>query len=584
MALFFYVIILTMIDDIKFNNVTFTYEGAKQPALRDVNLTVSPGEIILITGPAGSGKTTLCSCINGLVPHYHEGELSGDVMIRKYNTRNSRVGGLASLVGMVFQDPESQLVTNSVADEVAFGPENFGVPREKINQRIAEALIATRLEGYDEREPHTLSGGEQQACVIASVFAMRPEIYVLDEPLANLDPEGKAKVLRVVVELAKRYGKTLILVEHALEEVLPLVDRIIVLDKGKIVRDSPVEKALDAGDIPFVFTRPPVVRLGEKYKLRPLPLSSEDFYEKFQARYKVHNTQWEDSSQSNFEVGKQVIKIDGISFSYDKSENHQRKALNNINLSIGAGEMVAILGRNGSGKTTLIRHIIGLLQPDSGKVVVLDKDVALTPTHELAKRVGFCFQNPNHQIVSFNVRDEIIFGLKAHGIDPDEFETRIHDSLEFVNMLDYIDAEVFDLGKGQKQRIALASVLSLNPEILIVDEPTTGQDPRMAQEIFEILKRLNESGTTVLIITHQIDYAAAYAKRAVVLGEGKIKFDGAIQNLLVEKDLMQASALEMPEITRLASLMSRHGIPPWLVTMEALDQAIAKVVEASNGY
>ena len=200
------------------------------------------------------------------------------------------------------------------------------------------------------------------------------------------------------------------------------------------------------------------------------------------------------------------------------------------------------------------------------------------------ENVGFCFQNPNHQIVSFNVRDEIIFGLKAHGIDPDEFETRIRESLEFVNMLDYIDAEVFDLGKGQKQRIALASVLSLNPEILIVDEPTTGQDPRMAQEIFEIIKRLNESGTTVLIITHQIDYAAAYAKRAVVLGEGRIKFDGPIQDLLVEKDLMQASALEMPEITRLASLMSRHGIQPWLVTMEALDQAIAKVVEASNGY
>jgi len=569
-----------MIDDIKFNNVTFTYEGAKQPALQNVNLTVSPGEIILITGPAGSGKTTLCSCINGLVPHYHEGDLSGDVMIRKYNTRNSRVGGLASLVGMVFQDPESQLVTNSVADEVAFGPENFGVPREKIVQRIAEALKATRLEGYDEREPHTLSGGEQQACVIASVFAMRPEIYVLDEPLANLDPEGKAIVLRVVVELAKQHGKTLILVEHALEEVLPLVDRIIVLDKGKIVRDGPVKEVLDAGDIPFVFTRPPVVRLGEKYNLKPLPLSSDDFYEKFQAHYKLANTEWEGLSQDDIEVGKPVIKIDGIYFSYDKSGNHQREALNNISLSICAGEMVAILGRNGSGKTTLIRHIIGLLQPDSGKVIVLDKDVALTPTHELAKNVGFCFQNPNHQIVSFNVRDEIIFGLKAHGIDPDEFETRIHDSLEFVNMLDYIDAEVFDLGKGQKQRIALASVLSLNPEILIVDEPTTGQDPRMAQEIFEIIKRLNESGTTVLIITHQIDYAAAYAQRAVVLGEGRIKFDGAIQNLLVEKDLMQASALEMPEITRLASLMSRHGIPPWLVTMEALDQAIAKMVEA----
>jgi len=573
-----------MTFDIEFQNLTFTYEGADQPALKDIDLTISPGEIILITGPAGSGKTTLCCCINGLVPHFHEGDLIGDVLVREHNTRRSRVGGLASLVGMVFQDPESQLVTNSVADEVAFGPENFGVPREEINQRVADALRDTRLEGYDEREPHTLSGGEQQACVIAAVYAMQPEIYVMDEPLANLDPEGKAKVLRVVVELAKQRGKTLVLVEHALEEVLPLVDRVIVVNKGQIVRDGPVEEILEAGDIPFVFTRPPVVRLGEKYGLTPLPLSSQDFYEKFQARYNLDNIQWEDSSQNDFKVGIQVIKIEDISFSYDKNATNQAEALRNISLSVSAGEMVAILGRNGSGKTTLVRHIIGLLQPDAGKVVVLNKDVAMTPTYELARDVGFCFQNPNHQIVSFNVRDEIIFGLKAHGIDPGEFDSRIQESLEFVNMLDYIDTEVFDLGIGQKKRITLASVLSLRPEILIVDEPTTGQDPRMALEIFEIIKRLNDSGTTVLIITHQIDYAAAYAKRAVVLDGGRIKFDGAIKDLLVDQDLMQASALEMPQTTRLASLMSRHGILPWLVTMEALDQAISKLVETSNGH
>ena len=564
--------------DIEFKNLTFTYEGAKQPALSDVNLTVSQGEIILITGPAGSGKTTLCSCINGLVPHFHEGELEGDVFVRTYNTRTSRVGGLASIVGMVFQDPESQLVTNSVADEVAFGPENFGVPREEINHRVADALIATRLEGYDEREPHTLSGGEQQACVIAAVYAMQPEIYVMDEPLANLDPEGKAQVLRVVVEIAKERGKTLILVEHALQEVLPFVDRVIVMNNGQIVRDGPLEEILEAGDIPFVFTRPPVVRLGEKYGLTPLPLSSEDFYEQFQARYATEASPFEELIHEDVIAGKPVIKIDGISFSYDGSGNHRAEALKDISLSIAAGEMVAIIGRNGSGKTTLIRHIIGLLQPNKGEVVVLNKNVALTPTHELARNVGFCFQNPSHQIVSFNVRDEIIFGLKAHDVDPAEFEPRIREALEFVNMLDYIDAEVFDLGKGQKQRIALASVLSLRPEILIVDEPTTGQDPRMAQEIFEILQRLNVAGTTVIIITHQIDFAAAYTRRAIVLGEGRIKYDGAIQELLVNKELMQASALEMPETTKLASLMSPLGIPPWLVTMEELDQAISKLV------
>ncbi len=569
--------------DIEFKNVTFTYEGTDRPALNNVSLAVSPGEIILITGPAGSGKTTLCSCIIGLVPHFHEGKLSGDVLVRGYNTRRSRVGGLASLVGMVFQDPESQLVTNSVADEVAFGPENLGVSREEINQRVEMALKATRLQGYDEREPHTLSGGEQQACVIASVYAMHPEIYVMDEPLANLDPEGKAQVLRVVVDLAKQRGKTLILVEHSLDEVLPLVERVIVLDKGQIVRDGPVERVLAEGDIPFVFTRPPVVRLGEKYGLNPLPLSSGQFYESLRAHYSLKEI--EPTAPPYFAAphGDPIIRVDDIVFSYKNDTIQQRNALQNVSLTVHAGEFVAVLGRNGSGKTTLIRHIIGLLQPDAGKVFVLGRDVALTPTHELARHVGFCFQNPNHQIVSFNVRDEIIFGLKAHGIAPSEFNARIHEALEFVNMLDFMNAEVFNLGKGQKQRLALASVLALRPEILIVDEPTTGQDPHMAREIFEIINRLNEAGTTILIISHHIEFAAAYARRALVLREGRVRYDGPIRRLLMDEDLMKDSALEMPETTRLAALLSRHGVPPWLVTMEELDDAIGQLVEASHG-
>jgi energy-coupling factor transporter ATP-binding protein EcfA2 len=388
--------------------------------------------------------------------------------------------------------------------------------------------------------------------------------------------------MRVVVDLAKQRGKTLILVEHALEEVLPLVERVIVMDKGQIVRDGPVGKVLAQGDIPFVFTRPPVTQLGEKYGLNPLPLSSEQFYESLGALYSLGRIDSIDIHAPYSEPGEPVIQVENIVFSYQNDSIQNTKALQNVSLTIHAGEYIAILGRNGSGKTTLIRHMIGLLRPDAGRVNVLDQNVAVTPTHELARHIGFCFQNPNHQIVSFNVRDEIIFGLKAHGIEPSEFETRIHESLEFVNMLDFLDAEVFDLGKGQKQRLALASVLSLRPEILIVDEPTTGQDPRMAREIFEILNRLNQAGTTILVITHNIDFAATYASRAIVLQEGKIKFDGPIRGLLMNRDLMKDAALEMPQTTRLASLLSRHGVPPWLVTIEQLDHAIGALVEASH--
>lgn len=565
--------------DIEFQKVSFQYEGADGFALQDIDLQIAAGEIVLITGPAGSGKTTLCSCINGLVPHYHEGKLTGQVLVRGYNTAKARIGGLASLVGMVFQDPESQLVTASVADEVAFGPENLGVPREEINQRVSAALMATRLPGYDDRDPHSLSGGEQQACVIAAIYAMHPEIYIMDEPLANLDPVGRAQVLKVVVEVAKQRGKTLVIVEHALEEVLPMVDRILVLDHGQIVRDGPVSEALSAGDLPKVFTRPPIVRLAEKYHLTPLPLTPDHFYEALNARYRLKKINPNHANPGQALVGEPIIELRDVSFSYDQ----QHATLDNINLRFYEGELVAILGRNGSGKTTLVRHIIGLLQPDQGKVVVLGKDVSVTPTHELAQHVGFCFQNPNHQIVSFNVRDEMAFGLKAHNIDPSEFEDRIRESLAFVDMLDYVDAEIFDLGKGQKQRLALASVLTLKPRVLIIDEPTTGQDPQMTDEIFEIIKRLNDAGTTVLMITHKVDYAAIYAQRAVVMQNGKVAYDGPIRPLMSDLETLQANSLDLPDITKLAARLKEHGVPAWLVTAEELDAALEQLVEAPNG-
>lgn len=554
-----------MTIDIEFQNVTFYYEGSNTPALKDINLSINLGEIVLITGPAGSGKTTLCSCINGLIPHYHEGNLEGDVLVRTYNTKKARIGGLASLVGMVFQDPESQLVTSSVADEVAFGPENFGIPREEINQRVEAALKATRLEGYEDREPYNLSGGEQQACVIASVYALQPEIYVMDEPLANLDPSGRSQVLRLIIDVAKKRGKTLVIVEHALEEVIPLVDRIIVMHQGEIVRDGSVEAVLSSGDLPDVFTRPPIIRLAEKFLHQVRPLTPEKFYEEFSNRHSLGTVQAKHSITSEPDVnGKPIIEIKEVSFSY----NQEKEALKNINLTIHEGELVAILGRNGSGKTTLVRHLIGLIKPDENKIFVRGKDVALTPTHELAQDVGFCFQNPNHQIVTFKVRDEVMFGLKAHNVPSSEYEERIHDALEIVDMLDYINAEVFDLGKGQKQRLALASVLALKPHILIIDEPTTGQDPQMAEGIFSIIKNLNEMGTTVLMITHQMEYAASYARRAIVLRSGEITFDGPIKNLIANRNFMEENYLDLPEVTKIAGQFSKHGIPAWLVKID----------------
>ena len=564
---------------IQFKDVTFTYAGSKAPALKDINLEIKTGEIVLISGPAGSGKTTLCSCINGLIPHYHEGDLAGNVTVGPYDTRNVRVGGLASLVGMVFQDPESQLVTNSVADEVAFGPENLGIPRDEIEKRVEEALKVTRLRGYEEREPYSLSGGEQQACVIAATYSMQPEIYVMDEPLANLDPAGRAQVMEVVIKMARQRGKTLVIVEHALEEMLPLVERVIVMDKGKIVRDGSVASVLAAGDIKGIFMRPTIVRLAEEMSINSHPIKPEQLIQEIHSHFKPAALKARIEKEHSNGKGELVIEMQDVTYAYEKGMH----ALYDVSLKIHAGEFVALMGRNGSGKTTLVSHLIALLQPNKGKVIVTGKDTSETPTHILARDVGFCFQNPNHQIVSFNVKEEMTFGLKAHGIAPEEFDTRIRDALKIVNMQDYLDAEIFDLGKGQKQRIALASVLTLKPNILVVDEPTTGQDPEMALDIFNIIKTLNQAGTTVIAITHNVELAALFAQRAIVLNKGHVAFDGAISDLLCNEELMQANSLELPPITKLAKNLSQFGIPPNTVRYEDMKQYLQTIVEVPHG-
>lgn len=559
--------------DIDFDKVTFTYEDAPSPALADINLKIKSGETILITGPSGSGKTTLVSCLIGLVPHFHEGRLAGEIKVLGRNIRRTRIGVMASKVGLVFQDPESQLVTASVADEIAFGPENLGTPRPEIEQRVQEAIKVARLEGYENREPINLSGGEQQATAIAAIYAMHPEIYVMDEPTSNLDPLGTKQILSLIVDIAKKRGKTLVIVEHKLEEVLPLVDRVVVMNKGRIVRDGPVSEVLAGGDIPGVFTCPPITQLAQRLGLAELPLAADEIQPMIAARLKPGNGLLPPTPNKARPSGEPVIEISDLWYTYGPDT----PALRGVNLTVRQGEFVAILGRNGSGKTTLVRHLIGLNQPDKGSVTVLGRPVAETPIPELAQRVGFCFQNPNHQMVSFYVKDELAFGMKVRNYSPEQIEQASKEALAFVGMSDYLEAEVLSLGKGLAQRLALASVLTLQPDILIVDEPATGQDPQMTLEIFELIKQLNDAGKTVLLITHKFDLAARYASRAVVMNRGQITYDGPFLEIVSQPEFLRENSLDQLQITRLATGLGTFGIPPWIVTVDQMISELNRV-------
>jgi energy-coupling factor transport system ATP-binding protein len=560
--------------DIEFIDVSFTYEGAKTPVLENINLRVQPGEVVLLTGPSGAGKTTLCSCLNGLVPHFHNGVLKGQVLVKGRDTKKTRVGVLSSLVGLVFQDPESQLISPTVADEIAFGPENLAVPRDEIVKRVEEGLEVARLKGFEEREPHNLSGGEQQACAIAAIFAMYPEIYVMDEPTSNLDPLGTQHILSIMVKVAKERSKTLLIAEHKLEEILPMVDRVVIMDRGRIVRDDTVEGALSKGDIEHVFVRPPLVHLAEKLQLDAQPLTAEQFYPALTKNYKLDGLIMDECPMAEKNKGQPVIEIKGLRHSY----GGVNAALNGVDLTIYQGELVSVLGRNGSGKTTLVKHINGLLKPAEGSVIVLGQDTTQTTTAKLAKKVGFCFQNPNHQMITFVVKDELALGPKSLGLDKREIERRSLEALEFVGMAGQMETDVVALGKGQKQRLALASVLTMKPEILIIDEPTTGQDPQMTEDIFEIIRSLNEEGTTVLVITHKFDYAAAYTERTVILADGKIVYDGPVGPALMDEELLRENSLAQPQVSRLAAKLRAQNVPGNIVTVDQMYDVLSKLI------
>ena len=570
--------------DILMEDVSFTYRGANHPALENINLTVKQGEIVMISGPAGAGKTTLCCTLNGLVPHFFRGKLSGSVLVQGLNTKKHTISFLSHRVGILFQDPAAQLVSPTVEDEVAFGAENYGVPREKIIPRVKEAMEMVRIEKYATHNPHRLSGGEQQACALAAVTAMRPAIYVLDEPTSNLDPIGSYRVLELITALARRENKTIIIVEHKMEELLPLVDRLIILNEGKIILEgSPRELLEEVERMEQIGLKPPQVTLlaerlqREGLEIPTWPITVEEAIETFSKIFKEKKRKESvPTKEQTVEPQEEIIRTENLWHIYEDGT----EAVRGVTVKFYRGEFVGIIGQNGSGKTTLVKHFNGLLRPTRGRVTVEGIDTLDVPIPTLAKKVGYAFQNPDFQICKSTVQEELAFGPKNLKLPQEEIDKRTKEVAEALGLKDMLDANPFSLSKGERQKVAVASILAMQPDVLIIDEPTTGQSPGVGRQMMEFYKRLNEAGKTIIVITHDMNLAAEYAKRTIVLKDGQILLDGSTREVYTQVETLQTSFIRPPQITRFAQAMARYGLVGDVISV---DEMYEQVIDLLGG-
>lgn len=528
---------------VSIRDVSYRYPGMEGVALQGFSLDVEEGELLLVTGVSGAGKSTLLRLLNGLVPHFHGGEVAGSVLVAGSDPVRLGPGEMSEVVGLVFQDPEAQVVAEVVEDEIAFGMENAGLPVATMSKRIEESLDALGIAHLRKRRVSTLSGGERQRVTIASVLTMQPRVLVLDEPTSQLDPQSAEEVLDSIVKLNKDLGLTVILSEHRLERVVQHADRILYLAAGGETIVGEPREVLER--MPIV---PPIAQVGKLLGWRPLPLSVKEA-RKFIAeggrqkaeggsessKFKVQSSKAERSAGSASHSGNPQSAIEGVSFGYG-----ERRVFRDFSLAFGGGEITALMGRNGSGKTTILRLVLGLLRPQSGRVLTLGLDTRETSLEEMARVVGYVPQQPDVLLFNDTVQQEIDFTRRAHGLAPDGVEL-----LDRLGLTRYSEHDPRDLSVGERQRVALAAVLAGEPQMLALDEPTRGLDYLQKEALGKLLRGLRDEGKTIVLATHDVEFAAQIADRVVLLGEGGIVADGEAH------EVMSGSLLFSTQVSKL---------------------------------
>ena len=538
---------------IEFKNFGFKYFAQMEPTLYDIDLTINRGEKVVIVGPSGSGKSTIGHCINGLIPFSLKGEISGSLKVCGEETKNCDIFSLSKHVGTVLQDSDGQFVGLSVGEDIAFALENDLVPVDEIRETVKRVADIVDMGGHLKSSPHELSGGQKQRVSFAGVMVDDVDILLFDEPLANLDPATGKTAIALIDDVWRQYEKTVIIIEHRLEDVLYRdVDRIIVISEGRIVADMTPDEMMASGVLPGLGIREPLYVTAMKYagidvtpdihagRLETLDIDA----------VKEPLLKWA-AQKIDREIEEErpvILEAEDMDFQYTS----RRKILQNINFKIHEGEMVSIVGTNGAGKSTLAKVICGFVHEDKGCIKYYGENIKDWTIKERGERFGYVMQNPNQMISKPMIYDEVALGLTIRGVPQEQIEERVNQALRVCGLYPFKKWPVSALSFGQKKRVTIASMLVLDPQILILDEPTAGQDYRHYTDIMEFLKSLNDKGVTIIMITHDMHLMLEYTPHAIVIHDGQIIGDSTAVSILTNEEIASKASLKLTSLYDLA--------------------------------
>lgn len=544
---------------IEFKDYSFKYRSQVEPTLLDINLSIYPGEKVLIVGPSGSGKSTLAHCINGLVPFSFTGESTGSLKVEGQDPNELGLFGLSKLVGTVLQDTDGQFIGLTVAEDIAFSMENDCIAQDEMLERVDRVAETVDITDFLDHAPNELSGGQKQRVSMAGVIVDDVDILLFDEPLANLDPATGKRAIDLIDRIHKKNNTTILIIEHRLEDALYRdVDRIIVVGEGRIVADLRPDALLSGSVLKEQGIREPLYITALKYA--GCQINEADLPQHIEsmnlAPYEDNVRNWYGKVKLNKKApdGEPMLTMRDLSFAYTQGQ----PVLSHIDFSISRGEMVALVGKNGAGKSTLASLICGFMQPDEGAIYLNGEDLSGYSIKERGEKIGLVMQSPNQMISKPMIYDEVALGLRVRGVSEEEVKERVFETLKICGLYPFRNWPVSALSFGQKKRVTIASILVMKPEVLILDEPTAGQDYRHYTEIMEFLRRIHEDlGITIIMITHDMHLMLEYTDRAIVIADGKMLADDTPAHILTNEEISDRAYLKK---TSLYDLALRCGI------------------------